>query len=139
MVEKSDLAGPDWFSQFYGPVRRFGERVAEFFSPVSEASRSDDTYEVILELPGVAEADISVEVNDGRLTVSGEKQSSKQEEGKDYFFSERTFGRFQRVFRLPPDADEDAASAVYKDGVLTIQIAKVHPQQTTARSIPINR
>ena len=139
MVEKSDLAVPDWFSQFYGPFRRVGERVAEFFSPVSEAARSDDAYEVTLELPGVAEADIAVEVHDGRLTVSGEKRTSKEEQGKDFFFSERTFGRFQRVFRLPPDADDDAAAASYKDGVLTVRIAKLQPEQTAAKSVPINR
>ena len=139
MVEKSDLAAPDWFSQFYGPFRRMGERVAEFFSPVSEASRSDDAYDVTLELPGVAENDIAVEVNDGRLTISGEKRTSTQEEGKDYFFSERTFGRFQRIFRLPPDADEDSAAAAYKDGVLTIKFAKLKPEKTAAKSVPINR
>jgi len=141
MIEKSDLSPsvPDWFSQFYGPVRRFGERVAEFFSPSSDAAKTDDYYEVNLELPGVGEDDITVEIHDGRLTVSGEKRSAHEEKGKDFFFSERSYGHFQRVFRLPADADEDKVAATHKDGVLSIRIAKSKPEATKAKSIRINR
>ena len=141
MVEKSDFSAtaPNWLSQIYGPMQRFGERVAEFFAPNSEAAAAADYYEISVELPGVPHENVSVDVHDGRLTVSGEKQEKKSEEGKSYFFSEITYGRFQRVFRLPPDADEDKISATHKDGVLTIKIAKAQPETSTAKSIPINR
>lgn len=143
MVEKSDLAPtmPEWLSQFYEPMRRVGQRVAEFFSPSSEALATADRYEISVELPGVSERDISVEVHDGRLSITGEKQSEHQQEGakdgRNYFFSERTYGRFQRVFRLPPDADDSKISATHKDGVLTVKIAKA--AATGAKSIPIDR
>ncbi|MEQ8667164.1 MAG: Hsp20/alpha crystallin family protein [Rhodospirillales bacterium] len=141
MVEKSDLTGnvPDWFSQFYGPVRRFGEKVAEFFSPDADAAATDAYYEVCVELPGVSEEDMKVEVHDGRLSVTGEKRAVRKEEGKNFFFSERSYGRFQRVFRLPPDADEAKISASHKDGVLTIRIAKAKAEAPQAKSIPIDR
>ena len=141
MVTKSDLAPsvPDWFSQFYAPVRKFGERVAEFFSPSSEAATTDDFYEITVELPGVSEADISVEMNEGRLTVSGEKRSSYEESGKNFFFTERVYGKFQRVFRMPPDADDSKVSASHQDGLLTIKVAKAKPVKSKVKSIPINK
>lgn len=141
MVEKSDFSTtiPNWFSQMYGPVQRFGDKLAAFFAPNAEAASAIDYYEISVELPGVPDEDVKVEVHDGRLTVSGEKQSKREEEGKSYFFSEITYGRFQRSFRLPPDADEDRISATHKDGVLTIKVAKAKPAETSAKSIPINR
>lgn len=141
MVTKSDLAPsvPDWFSQFYAPVRKFGERIAEFFSPNSEASTTDDFYEITIELPGVSEVDISVEMDGDRLTISGEKRSNHEESGKNFFFSERAYGKFQRVFRMPPDADDSKVSASHRDGLLTIQVAKVKPTESKVKSIPINK
>jgi HSP20 family protein len=141
MVEKSDLSSmtPSWLSQMYEPMRWAGGKVAEFFAPSSEAATTDSQYEVSVELPGVSDEDISVEVHDGRLTVAGEKQSQHQEEGKNFFFSERTYGKFQGVFRLPADADESKVSATHKDGVLTINIAKRTPNERGANSIPITR
>ncbi len=140
MVEKSDFSSavPSWFNQMYEPMRRVGEKVAEFFSPSSEAATTDACYEVSVELPGVSDDDIRVELHDGRLSVTGEKRSERQEEDKSYFFSERIYGKFQRVFRLPADADETKVSASHKDGVLTVKIAKAAPQAKGAKSIPIN-
>lgn len=142
MVEKSDLSAggdvPSWLSQMYAPLRWAGEKVAEFFSPNSEAATTGDYYEVSVELPGVANEDINVEVHDGRLSVTGEKRSERSEEGKSYFFSERSYGRFQRVFRLPPDADENKVSATHRDGLLVIRIARASPKRKGAKSIPIN-
>ena len=126
MVEKSELAPnpTDWWNQMYAPVRQFGQRVADFLSPSADAAMTEDHYEVSVELPGVAEDDITVEIHDGRLTVSGEKRSHREEKGKQFYFSERSYGRFRRVFRLPDDADADKAHAVHKDGLLTVKIAK---------------
>lgn len=139
MVTKSDLTPdwPDWWSHFYGPVRNFGERVADFFSPNSEATTTDDGYDINIELPGVEEKDISVEVHNGQLTVTGEKRSQHEEKGTDYFFSERAYGRFERRFRLPEDADLDNIAAKQKDGVLNIRIAKSEPKTPKPKKIKI--
>lgn len=141
MVEKSDMTTsmPSWFDHIYEPLRRAGERVAEFFAPSSEAAVAPDYYEISIELPGVSDEDINVEVHDGRLTVTGEKRSETKEEGRSYFFSERTYGKFQRAFRLPPDANADKVSASHKDGVLVIKVAKLAATAQGTKSIPINR
>ena len=141
MVEKAELTphAADWWSQFMGPVRQFGERVAEFFAPSSEAATTTDAYEITMELPGVSEEDMHVEMHDGRLTVSGEKRSSHEEKGKNFYFSELTYGRFQRSFRLPDDADAGKIDAGHKDGVLTIRIAKLAPKSPEARKIEVTR
>ncbi len=141
MVEKSDVTPnpSDWWSQFYAPVRQFGERVAEFFSPSSEAATTDENYEITVELPGVGEEDIAVEVHDGRLTVSGEKRAAKEEKGKNYYFSERVYGSFSRAFRLPEDADTDNITANHKDGVLTVTIRKLAPATVEPKKIKVTK
>ncbi|MEQ9491760.1 MAG: Hsp20/alpha crystallin family protein [Alphaproteobacteria bacterium] len=141
MVEKSDIASnpADWWSTFYRPVRQFGQQVAEFFSPSSDAAVSDDCYEINLELPGVSDDDISIEAHDNRLVVTGEKKSSHEESGKNYYFSERSYGSFRRSFRLPSDADEDRIDATHKDGVLTIRVPKTQPSKPSPKKIAINQ
>jgi len=141
MVEKSELtAHPnDWWSQLYGPMRAFGSRVAEFFSPSSEAAVTDDYYEITIELPGVTEDQINIEVDDNRLTVTGEKQTRHEEKNKSYYFSERTYGSFRRVFRLPADADPEKVLATHKDGILEIKVAKTAPETSRPKKIDISR
>lgn len=141
MVEKSGLspAAHDWWSQLYGPVKQFGQNVAEFFQPNSEAAMTESCYEISVELPGVSEDAISLEVHDNRLTVTGEKQSSHEEQGKSYYFSERTYGRFRRDFRLPADADSNNIQATHKDGLLEIKVGKVPLENTSGKKIKISR
>ncbi len=139
MVQKSGPTPtlPDLWSSVFDPVRQFGERVAEFFAPNSDASSNQDSYEINLELPGVDEDAINVEVHDGRLIVSGEKKASQEKSGKDYYFSERVYGRFQRAFQLPEDADQDQIEATYKNGVLKIEVARRAPKQESGRTVKI--
>lgn len=141
MVEKSELAASpqDWWTHFYRPIQQFGERVADFFAPSSEAASAEDYYEITIELPGVAEEAISVEVHDRRLTVSGEKNAEREEKGKNFYFSERVYGSFRRSFQLPSDADTDKVMATHKDGVLTVKVAKDKPEVASPKKIEITR
>lgn len=141
MVEKvsQSNAAPDWLSQLYAPVRQFGERIAEFLAPASEASAKPEFYEIAIELPGVKEEDISVELHDSTLTILAEKRSSREEKDRNYFFSERQYGSYRRVFRLPPDADGNKISAHQENGVLMIQIAKVSPEKSNPKRIKVQR
>ena len=129
----------DWWPNLADPFRRFGSKVSEFFAPAAEASASDDDYVVKVELPGVKEADINIEIHDNVLTVRGEKESSRKEEGKTYYFSERTFGSFQRSFRLPQDVQESDINAGFADGVLTVSLPKQPEAATKARKIEIQK
>jgi len=135
MVEKSHTSG--WWPNIYEPLRQFGERVADWVAPRSEAKSSNNAYHITVELPGVAQDDIELSLQDGVLTVKGEKRSERKEEGEDYFFSEREYGRFQRSFRLPPDADGEKVSAGFSDGVLKITVPKRGEQKTGAKKIQV--
>ena len=116
--------GDSWWGTVADPLRQIAAKVADFFAPAVEASHTQDNYEICIELPGVAEEDIAINVNRDMLTVSGEKRFSRREEGRDFFFSEFSYGKFQRSFRLPEDVDVDHVKATYTDGVLSIAIPK---------------
>jgi len=133
MVERSHTAG--WLPQAYAPLRRLGEKVAEWFAPKADAAMGEDCYEISLELPGVAATDIDVMIQDGSLTIRGEKRFDSEEMGRTYFFSEREYGAFQRSFRLPPDAASDRIDAAFKNGVLCVRIPKLQPTAADSRKV----
>ena len=135
MVEKSHTAG--WLPNIYDPLRSFGQRVADWFAPRTDASAMQDSYEINVELPGVKADDVDVAIDGNTLTVRGEKRSEKQESGRTFFFSEREYGSFQRTFRLPPDADVDKVEASYAAGLLRLKIAKVKSAKPEERKIAI--
>jgi HSP20 family protein len=73
------------------------------------------------------------------LIVKGNKYSSHEEKDKTYYFSERTYGAFQRTFRLPADVDDSRIEAVAADGVLTLRIPKRQEVETAKRRIQIQK
>jgi len=99
----------------------------------------EDFYEINVELPGVKAEDVDVSAHDNSLTVRGEKQFEREETGRNFFFSEREYGAFQRTFRLPPDAANDKIDAEFKDGVLCIKVAKKSPTESDGRKIDIRK
>ncbi len=136
MVEKTDM-GHFWPS-LYEPFRAFGTRLAEWLSPASEASDDGKSYVLSMELPGVSEGDVNVTVENGVVTIRGEKKTEEEKKGDTWYFSERQYGAFRRSFRLPENANGDAVSAEMKDGVLTIRVPKVSmPEPEKARKIDI--
>ena len=137
MVEKAHTAAGTWWPQVMEPLRGIGGKIADFFAPSADAAVSGDFYEINVELPGVAQKDITVTMQDGMLTVSGEKRFEREEKGKEYFFSERAFGRFQRSFRLPADVDDKGISASFKDCVLAIRVPKSGPLPDRTRRIDV--
>lgn len=130
MVEKSFVA--DFWPSVLQPFARAGTRLAEFFSPASEASSDDDKYVITIEVPGVTEEDISLDVQNGFLSLKGEKRIEKENKGENWYFSERQYGSFSRSFRLPADANEKDISAVLKDGVLTVSVPKTDPKMNSS-------
>ena len=137
MVEKSGTSS--FWPSFYEPFRHFGARMADWLAPASEASSDGKSYRIAVELPGVEEKDIDITVDDGMVTVRGEKKESREEKGETWYFSERQYGSFSRSFRLPADADAGRIGADLKDGVLTLTVARAEPESTKARKVPIAR
>jgi HSP20 family protein len=138
MVEKSDHSGR-WPS-LYDPLRSFGTRLAEWLSPATEASSDESAYDISMELPGVSDEDIELTVENGLVTVSGEKRSHEEKRGDTWYFSERQYGAFRRTFTLPEDAQGDKASAKMKEGVLHVTVPKKAPEAASeAKKISISR
>jgi len=137
MVEKSHTSG--FWPSIYDPFRQMGQRVAEWLAPASEAAGNDNAYRIAVELPGVEEKDIHLSVEDGVVSLTGEKRTEREEKGETWFFSERQYGSFSRSFRLPPDAEGDKVDAHIKDGVLTITIPKTKPKKSDATKVEIRK
>jgi HSP20 family protein len=103
-------------------------------APALDVSQNDKQIEVTAELPGVKEEDIDLSIEDGVLTLSGEKKSERKDEERGY--SERSYGRFERRLALPSNIDEERCSAEFRDGVLRITIPKAEEKQR-GRRIPL--
>lgn len=100
-------------------------RATQWF-PLVDITEDDKQYEIKLELPEVRKEDVSVTVENGVLTIRGERKFEKEEKDKDrkYHRIERSYGSFTRSFAVPNDADDAKVTADFKDGVLAVRLAK---------------
>jgi HSP20 family protein len=92
--------------------------------PLVDVTEDDKEYLIKAELPEVKREDVSVTVENGVLTISGERKLEKEEKDRKYHRVERAYGRFTRSFGVPEDADDTKVSAEFKDGLLTVRLAK---------------
>ena len=92
--------------------------------PAVDIKEAKDAYEVVADVPGVEPKDIDVSLEDGVLTVKGERKSESNNEGEGFTRTERTYGSFYRRFTLPDTADADNISAKTEHGVLKLHIPK---------------
>ena len=97
--------------------------VAEW-SPSVDISEDDKEYAVKAELPEVKKEDVKVNVENGVLTITGERKFEQEEKGKKYHRIERAYGNFTRSFALPEAVKADKVSAEFKDGVLHVRLPK---------------
>ena len=108
------------------PVRGLGEEamtVSEW-TPLVDITEDDKEYLIKAELPEVKKEDVKVTVENGTLTITGERKFEKEEKGKKYHRIERAYGSFIRSFTLPEGAAGDKVSADFKDGVLKVHLPK---------------
>ena len=103
--------------------------------PSLEVKESDSEVRITAELPGMNEKDVELTVQDGMLTLTGEKKS--ENEDRDRGWSERFYGRFERRIALPDGVDEAQCNATFRDGLLTITMPKSE-ESRRSRRIPIN-
>ena len=102
-----------------------GERVQSVaWSPVVDIEETELNYLIRAELPGLSKEKVKVTVEDGVLTLSGERDLERKVEGKTFHHIERSHGTFTRSFTLPENAAAESVSANYKDGLLEIRVAK---------------
>jgi HSP20 family protein len=102
-----------------------------------DVAETDKSIEVTTEIPGVEEKDIAVTLSGDVLTIKAEKKTEKEEKGKDYHRSERSYGMFERSMELPFKAESSKVEAKYDKGVLRVTIAKPAEVQTLTQKIPV--
>ena len=105
--------------------------------PQIETRRRGDNLVVHADLPGMRKEDVHVEVDDGILTISGERSEEHEGEGDDFYRSERSYGQFYRALPLPDGVDENACDATFKDGVLEVTIPLPKQQEKKAKKVQI--
>jgi HSP20 family protein len=106
-------------------------RVADW-TPLVDISEDAQEYLIKAELPEVKREDVKITMEDGTLTIAGDRKYEKENNGKKYHRVERAFGSFGRSFSLPDDASPAKVTADFKDGVLKVHLAKnekARPQQ----------
>lgn len=106
------------------------------FTPHVDACETENGYEIEVALPGIRKEDISIDFQEGKLTISGERRFEKKEEGRRYQMLETQYGTFSRSFYLPDNVNADKISAQLQDGVLMVNVPK-DEQKTMKRQITI--
>ena len=109
---------------------------AGMLMPHMDVSETDRELKICAELPGVAEKDIDVRLEDDVLVIRAEKKFERKDGKENYHFVERSYGTFQRAIRLPGPVDPDQVQASFENGVLTVSVPKSE-QQARSRRIQI--
>ena len=122
------------FGQMTGLGQAGGEAETGTWLPPLDVSETEADIVLTLDLPGVSQDRIEVEVDEGTLTISGSRERASQE-GERFYRVERRFGNFARSVPLPPGIDDGRIRADYRDGVLEVRIPK--PEQAQPRKIQI--
>ena len=108
-----------------------------FSTPAIDMSEDEKAYNISAELPGIDAKDIDVSLSGDMLVLLGEKRQEKEEKDKNYHFSERAYGSFQRAFDLPTTVDRNKIAADFSKGVLTITLPKTAEAQKPQKKIEI--
>lgn len=104
--------------------------------PHVELGETDKELRITAELPGLDEKDVEITVEDGVLTLRGEKRSEVEDKARGY--SERSYGRFERRIGLPKGIDRDKANATFRNGVLAVILPRTEVANENVRRIPVN-
>ena len=119
------------FDAFFGQPERGGRR----WVPPMDLVEAGDHFVLKADLPGLREEDVNLEVQDGTLTISGERKAEHEASESGWYRIERSFGSFTRSLTLPERVDASAISAEFKDGVLEVRIPK--PEEHKPQRIAI--
>jgi len=107
------------------------------WAPNVDITETDTAFLIKGEIPGVQKENIKVTIENGMLTMSGERKQDKEETGKRFHRIERSYGSFMRSFRLPDYVDESAVKAEFKDGMLNVTLPKSTQAKTKSTNISV--
>jgi len=108
-------------------------------TPALDIVEDKDYFKVEVEMPGMGEEDIKVSFNENRMTIEGEKTTSKKDENKNYLSREISYGRYERTLTLPASADVSKANATFKKGMLWVVIPKRTESKSNKKTLKIER
>jgi HSP20 family protein len=120
------------FDAFFGTERDQSRR----WVPPVDLVEAEDHFVLKADLPGLSDEDVSIEVQDGTLTISGERRAEHESHERGWYRIERSFGSFSRSLTLPDGVDADACSARFENGVLEVSIPK--PEERKPRRVEIS-
>lgn len=115
-------------NQYFGqpPARRDnGDAVFADWAPAVDIEETNSEYLMKADLPDVKKEDVKVAIEDGVLSLEGERRQEKEDKGKTYHRVERLYGKFVRKLAVPTDVDQQKVAAEFKDGVLNVHLPKV--------------
>jgi HSP20 family protein len=123
------------FNRLFNTLVETGDGSAQRWLPAMDLVEEGDHFVLKADLPGLSEDDVSIEVQDNTLTVSGERKAEHESRERGWHRVERSFGRFSRSLALPDGVDPDAVTAEFDKGVLEVRIPK--PEQRKPRRVQI--
>jgi len=106
------------------------------WTPLADITEDDKEYLIKTELPEMRREDVKVTVENGVLTISGERKFEKEEKKKKYHRVERAYGTFMRTFTLPDDVDANKVKAEFKNGLLAVHVPK--SEKAKPKQIEVN-
>jgi HSP20 family protein len=112
------------FNDFFSTSTASNDLFERDWAPAVDIFEKDDEVNLKAELPGMTREDISISIENSTLTISGEKKRENEVSDDNYHRIERSYGRFQRAFSLPSTVDSQNVKANFKDGILSITLAK---------------
>jgi len=107
------------------------------WTPTVDISETDGEYQIKAEIPDVKKEDVKVTLEDGVLTIQGQRKQEKEEKGRKYHRVERSYGSFVRSFSLPDVIDEEKVKAEFKDGVLDLHLPKSEKAKPKAIEVKV--
>lgn len=126
------------FDNFFGDGNGFASRVwPEGKMPSVDEATDEKGYHVKVDLPGMEEKDIDISLEDGVLTVRGERSVEDEQKDRDFVRKERAWGSFERSVALPFEVDQDKVAATFRKGVLSIDLPKSASAKSKVRKISV--
>ena len=123
------------FNSFFDTPTHSNGATARRWIPAMDLVETEDAYVLSADLPGLSESDVSIEVEDNILTVSGERKAEHEDRKAGYYRVERSYGSFRRALTLPEGVDPEAVTANFDKGVLQVTVPK--PEQQAPRKVQI--
>ena len=118
---------------------RWDRDLAETTFPSVDIVEEKDAFKIVADMPGLDKKDIKVEVENGVLTISGEKREEKTEKDKNRFYHfERSYGAFCRSFKLPENVSSEQVAAKYNNGVLELMLHKTEVSKPKAIEVKVD-